>query len=102
MVFQNSIDKLDFSKQQQTALDILRDFMFFINITVIEHDDNFFGNAIFADEPDLAMCRYKKEYNKIVSHEDVDHDIKMHIPKCVYWLFKHIDIFWLNIYYVIV
>ena len=41
MVFQNMIDQLNFSKQQQTALDILRDFMFLKGITDIEHDDLF-------------------------------------------------------------
>ena len=83
MVFQNRMDQLDFPKQQQTALDILRDFMFFKGITVIKHDDLFFDDANFADKPDLAMFRYKKEDNKIVSHEDLDHDIKMIIQNCV-------------------
>ena len=35
------------------------------SITVIEQDDFVFGDAIFNDEPDLAMCRYKKEKQKI-------------------------------------
>ena len=61
MVFQNRMDQLDFSKQQQTALNILRDFMILKSIIVIEHDDLFVGDAIFTDEPDLAMFRYKKE-----------------------------------------
>ena len=42
MVFQNRMDQLDFFKQQQTALDILRDFMFLKGITVIKHHDLFF------------------------------------------------------------
>ena len=84
MVFQNRIDQLEFPKQQQTTLDILKNFMFLKGITVIEHDDLFFGDAIVADEPDLAMFRYKKEEMKIVNHENLDHDIKMHIPKCVF------------------
>ena len=62
--------QLDFPKQQQTALDIVRDFMFLKGTTVIEHDDLFFGDAIFAEEPDLAMFWYKKETKIIVSHED--------------------------------
>ena len=102
MVFQNRMDQLDFPKQQQTTLDILRDLMFLNGITVSEHDDLFFGDAIFADEPDLAIFRYKKKDKKIVSHKDLDHDIKMHIPKCVLGLFNHTDIFRLNIYYFIV
>ena len=84
MVFQNRIDQLDFPKQQQTALDILKDSMFFNGITVIEHDDLFFADAIFADEPDLAMFRYKKEDKKIVSHVDFDHYIKIQVPKGVF------------------
>ena len=38
MVFHNEIDKLAFSNQQQTALDMLRNIMILINITSIEHD----------------------------------------------------------------
>ena len=34
---------------------MLRDFMILISIIVIEHDHVFFGDAIFNDEPDLAM-----------------------------------------------
>ena len=82
MVFQTRMDQFDFPKQQQTALDILKDFMILKSITVIEHDDLFFGNAIFNDEPDLAMFRYNKE-KKIVSHENLDHDIKMQGSKGV-------------------
>ena len=59
MVFQKWMDQLDFFKEQQTELDMLRNFMILKSITVIEHDDLFFGNAIFNDEPDVAMFRYK-------------------------------------------
>ena len=68
MVFQNRIDQLDFPDQQHTALDMLKDFIILKSITVIEHDDLFFREAIFNNEPDLAMFRYKKEDKKIVSH----------------------------------
>ena len=54
------------------------------SITVIEHDDFFFGEAILNDEPDLAMFRYKKEDKKIVSHKNLDHDIKLPVPKRVF------------------
>ena len=54
MVFPNRMNQLDFVKQQQTALDMLRDYIIFKSITVIEHD-LFFGYAIFNDEPDLAI-----------------------------------------------
>ena len=76
MLFQNRIDQLDFPDQQNTALDMLKDFMILKSITVIEHDDLFFGEVIFNDEPDLALFRYKKEEKKIVSHENFNHDIK--------------------------
>ena len=64
MVFQNRMDQLDFPKQQQKALDMLRDFMILKSITVIEYDDLFVGDTIFNNEPDLAMFRYKKK-NKL-------------------------------------
>ena len=83
MVFQNRMDQLDFPKHQQTALNILRDFMFLKGINVIEHDSLFCRNAIFADEPDLALFRYKKEDKKIMSHDDFYNDIKMQVTKRV-------------------
>ena len=76
------MDQLDIPKQQQTALDLLRDFMIFNSITVIGHDDLFFGDAIFNDEPDFSMFRYKKN-KKIVSHDNLDHDIKMQVSQGV-------------------
>ena len=84
IVFQNRIDQLDFPDQQHTALVRLKDFMIFKCITVIEHDDLFFGEAIFNDEPDLAMFRYKTEDKKIVNHENLDHDIKLLVLKRVF------------------
>ena len=38
------------------------------------------------------MFQYKKEDKKIVSHDDFDHDIKMHVPKGMFLSFKLIDI----------
>ena len=83
MVFQNRINQLDFPKQQQTALDMLKDFMILKSITVIEHDDLVFGDAIFNDEPDLSMFRFIKE-KQIVSHQKLDHDIKMQVSTGVF------------------
>ena len=54
------------------------------SITVIEHDDLFFGETIFNDEPDLAMFRNKKEDKNIVKHENLDHGIKLPVPKRVF------------------
>ena len=84
MVVQNKIDQLDFPDQQHTAVYMLKDFMILKIITVIEHEDFFFGEAILNDEPDLAMFRYKREDKKIVSHENLDHDIKLPFPKLVF------------------
>ena len=76
MVFQNRIDQLDFPKPKQTDLNILRDYMISKSIAVIEHNDLFYGDLIFNDEPDLAMFRYKNENEKFVSHEELQ-NIKM-------------------------
>ena len=84
MVFQNRIDQLDFPDRQHTALDMLKDFMILKSITVIEHDDLFFGEAIFNDEPDLAMFWYKIDDKNILSHENLDHDIKLPVSKRVF------------------
>ena len=53
------MDLLDFPKQQQTALNILRDYMISKSIVDIEHDDLFIGDVIFKKEPDFEMFRYK-------------------------------------------
>ena len=71
MVFQNRIDQLDFPQQQQTDLNILRDYIISKSIAVIEHYDLFYGDLIFNDEPDLAMFWYKNENEKFVSHEEL-------------------------------
>ena len=49
--------QLDFPKQQQTGLDILRDYMISKSIIVIEHADLFIGEIICNKEPDLEMFR---------------------------------------------
>ena len=55
MVFQNRIYQLDFPDKQHTALDMLKDCMILKSITVIEHDDFWFNEAVFNKEPVLAM-----------------------------------------------
>ena len=57
MEFQNRLEQLDFPKKQQTALNILRDYMISKNIAVIEHEDFFIGDANFNKEPDLCAKR---------------------------------------------
>ena len=64
MEFQNKIKQLNFPKPQQTALNILRDYMIFKNIAVIEHDDFFINDTICNNEPNLAMFWYKKTKQK--------------------------------------
>ena len=54
------------------------------SITVIEHDDFVFGEAIFNDEPDLAMFRYKIDYKTILGHKNLHYDIKLPVPKRVF------------------
>ena len=76
------MDQLYFTDKQHTALNMLRDFMILKSITVIEHDDLVFGGAIFNDDPDHAMLRYKKE-TRIVSYENLENDIKMQVSKGV-------------------
>ena len=73
LVFQNEIDQLDFPQQQQTDLNILRDYMISKSIAVIEHNDLFYNDLVFNDEPDLAMFRNKNENEKFVSHEELQH-----------------------------
>ena len=41
------------------------------NIAVIEHNDLFYGDFIFIDQPDLAMFRYNNENEKFVSHKEL-------------------------------
>ena len=82
IMFQNRMDQLDFPKQQQTALDMLREFMIFKSITVIEHDDLLFGDVIFNDEPNLAIFQCTKE-KKIVNHFNVDRNIKLQVSQVV-------------------
>ena len=65
MVFPNRMNELNFPKQQQTALDMLKDFMICTSITVTVHNDFFFGDGICNDGFDLAMFRYKKENKKM-------------------------------------
>ena len=66
------------------------------NIAVIEHDDFFIDDAIFNNEPDLAMFRYKNTNDKCMSHEELQGS------EGVFRSFNLIDIFCHNIYYFIV
>ena len=61
----------------------------------------FIGEAIFKNEPDLAMFRYKNTNDKFMSHEEL-HNIKMQGSEGVFRSFNLIDIFCHNIYFFIV
>ena len=37
-----------------------------MGITIIEHDDLFFGGSIPKEEPDFAMCRYNEENENLL------------------------------------
>lgn len=69
MVFQNRIDELDFPQQQQITLNILKEYIISKSITIIEQEDLFFDGATSHDKLELAMFRYKDEYEKFASHE---------------------------------
>ena len=40
--------------------------MLLMGITIIEHEDLFFGDGISTEEPDLAMFRYKEEDEELL------------------------------------
>ena len=69
MECKNKISQIDF-KQNQTSLQILKDYMFSKGITIIEHDD-FIFNASFNNEPHLHVCRVKQDEKEFVSDEGV-------------------------------
>ena len=50
--------------------------MLLISITIIEHDDLFFGAGVSTEKPELAMLQYIKEVKKLL--------IKFVVSKSVY------------------
>ena len=50
--------------------------MLLMDITIIEHEDLYFGGSISIDEPDLALFRYKEEDEELL--------MKMQAPESVY------------------
>ena len=61
MKFQNKFDDHDLSKEENERLDNLRRRMLLMGITILEHEDLFFGGSIPKDEPNLSMFRYTKQ-----------------------------------------
>ena len=82
MVFQNRMDKLDFSIQQQTALDVLKDFMILKSINVIEHDDLVFS-ATSNNKPHLKGFRFKQNDQDLISNDELSRKLgPNYIPPC--------------------
>ena len=61
MKFQNKFQDYDLSQEENAKMDNLRRIMLLISITIIEHEDLFFGGAISTKEPDLKLFQYKEE-----------------------------------------
>ena len=66
MKFQNKFKDHDLSQEENASLDNLIRRMLLICITIIEHEDLFFGGGISTEEPDLAMFRLKEEDEELL------------------------------------
>ena len=76
MKFKNKFKDHNLSQEENARLDNLRRRMILIGITIIEHEDLYFGGSIFKEEPDLALF-----WNK---EEDEELFMKMQAPESVY------------------
>ena len=65
--------------------------MLLMGITIIEHEDLFFGGGISTEEPDLAIFHYKKEHEELL--------MKRMAPQSRSYTFNLNDIFSYYIYY---
>ena len=59
--FQNKFKDHDLSQEENARRDNLRRRMLLMGITIIKHEDLFFGGSISKDELNLAMFRYKEQ-----------------------------------------
>ena len=84
MMFQNKMDQLDLPKQQQTALDIYRDFMFLKGITVIEHDYLFFSDP-FIRGTWSGNVPIQEERQKNCLQRGFYRDIKIQVPNVCFY-----------------
>ena len=66
MKFQNKFKDHDLFQEENARLNNLRRRMLLISITIIVHEDLFFGDRISTHKPDLEMFRYKKENEKLL------------------------------------
>ena len=76
MKFQNKFQDYDLSHEENAKINNLKRRMILMCMTIIEHEYLFFAGAIFTEEPDLAMFRYKKENKELL--------MKMQLPENVY------------------
>ena len=74
MKFKNKIIQTDL-QQNQTSLDILKDYMYSKGITILKHDD-FFFNAGGNNEPYLHVFRFKQNDEEFVSDEEVSRELR--------------------------
>ena len=72
MEFKNKIRQIDF-QQKQTSLDILKDYMYSKEITIIE-EDYFYFNADSNNEPHLHFFQYKQD-DEFVSDEEMSREL---------------------------
>ena len=74
MMLHKSMDKLEVLKQQKTALNILRDFMIFKSITVIEHKV-FFCSASSNHKPHFKLFRFKQIDEDFISNDELSREL---------------------------
>ena len=72
-----------YRQQQQTALNIFKDYLILKSITVIENNDIFFNDGIFNDIPKLAIFRCNNKNEKFMSHKKLPY-IKMQVLEVVF------------------
>ena len=75
MKFQKRINQLYFEQDQEAALNSVRDKMFTMGISIIEHSDLFVGAAPSNKEMHLAMFRFKEDDENFVSHEELQREL---------------------------
>ena len=72
----NKFKDHNISQEENAKLDNLRRRMLLMGITIIDHEDLFFGGSISKKEPDFAMFRYKEEDEELL--------MKIKAPESVY------------------
>ena len=75
MKFQNKFKDHILFQKKNARLDNLRRRMLLMGITIIKHEDLFFGGSIPKEEPNLAMFRYNEQVENLLK--------KMQAPESV-------------------